>query len=142
MKVKLLRSTSKAPAKAHQFDAGFDLFADIESPIHFEFGQRILVPTGCALAIPEGYYGRIADRSSMSWKHGIHVLGGVIDSQFRGEVKVVLSNLDHGSEGYTINPGDKIAQLIITKLGVMDMEICDDLDNTIRGSGGFGSTGK
>ena len=139
--VKRLSDTATIPTKAHSGDAGWDLYADNEEPIHIEFGSRQLISTGCAFAIPEGYYGKIADRSGNAWKCGTHVLGGVIDSQYRGEVKVILANLGC-DEGFIIKRGDRIAQMIVTKIHEGGMIEVDDLDETQRNEGGFGSSGK
>lgn len=139
--VKRLNQGVKMPTKAHPDDAGWDLYANNNEEIHIEYGQRVLIGTGCSFGIPGGYYGRIADRSGCAWKHGIHVLGGVIDSTYRGEVKVILANLGM-EEGFVVRKGDKIAQIILTKIHEGDMMEVDDLDDTPRGKKGFGSTGK
>lgn len=137
--VKKLTPSSIVPTKAYLGDAGWDLYANITEPIHIEFGRRALIPIGCAFAIPEGYYGRIADRSGHAWKCGMHVLGGVIDSHYRGEVKVVLANLGC-DEGFIVKKGDKIAQMVITKIHTGNMTVVDDLEITQRNTGGFGSS--
>ena len=138
---KRLTSTATVPTKAHPGDAGWDLYSDNEDPIHIEFGKRSLISTGCSFAIPEGYYGRIADRSGNAWKCGVHVLGGVIDCRYRGEVKVILANLGC-DEGYIIKRGDRIGQMIVTKIHEGEMVEVDDLDQTQRSDGGFGSSGR
>lgn len=136
--VKRLNNTAKLPTKAHPGDAGWDLYSNADKTIKPQ--GRSLIPIGCSFAIPEGYYGRIADRSGNAWKAGIHVMGGVIDSKYRGEVKVVLIN--HGFEDFHIETGDKIAQMVITKIHEEEMVEVDNLDDTKRNKGGFGSTGK
>jgi dUTP pyrophosphatase len=136
-KVKRCDISAIIPTRAHSGDAGWDLYANNEEPIHLEFGNRVLIPTGCQVSIPIGYYGRVADRSGNAWKYGIHVLAGVIDSQYRGEVKVVLANL--GYDGFMIKKGDRIAQLIITKIHEGDIIEVDNLDGTERSERGFGS---
>lgn len=141
IKVKRLTKTVTLPTKAHLSDAGWDLYADNDNPFHIEYGQRELISTGCSFAIPEGYYGKIADRSSIAWKCGVHVLGGVIDSDYRGEVKVILANLGC-DEGFIIRRGDRIAQMIIIKIHEGSMVEVDDLDTTERNNGGFGSSGQ
>jgi dUTP pyrophosphatase len=128
------------PTKTHPGDAGWDLYAYNEHPIEIKLGERVLIPTGCQFNIPNGYYGRIADRSGNAWKGGIHTLGGVIDSQYRGEVKVILINLGC-NEGFIVKRGDRVAQLIITKIHEGDMIEVDKLEDTIRNDGGFGSSG-
>lgn len=143
LRVKRLTETAKLPAKAHSGDAGWDLYADNEEDAHIEFGKRALIPVGCSFAIPEGYYGRIADRSGNAWKCGVHVAGGVVDSSYRGEVKVILVNLGC-DDGFIVKRGDKIAQMVITKIHVGDLiEVAsfDNLEATERGEGGFGSSG-
>ena len=142
MKVRRLTETSTLPTKAYSGDAGWDLYVDseIERIIRIEPGKRALISTGCAFAIPEGYYGRIADRSSVAWKSGCHVLAGVVDSAYRGEVKVVLMNLT--DKTVEIEHKQKIAQLVVTKIYTGELEEVEDLDNTDRGQGGFGSSGK
>ena len=133
-------NTSKLPTKAHSGDAGWDLYANIEKEIEIEIGDRQLIPIGCKFAIPEGYYGRIADRSSYAWVNGIHVFAGVVDSKYRGEVKVVLTNLSN-EMNFIVNPGDKIAQMVITKIHTGNMTEVDNLDYTERSERGFGSSG-
>ena len=126
------------PKKSTLGSAGFDLYG-IEHK-HLATGQRCLVRTGLSFSIPKGYYGRIAPRSGLAVKYGIDVLAGVIDSDYRGEVKIVLIN--HGDEDFNIKPGDRVAQLIIEKYAshVLIKEE-DNLESTHRGEGGFGSTG-
>ena len=131
-------SNAKLPTKAHPGDAGWDLYANTSEMI-IEASSRALVATGCSFAIPQGYYGRIADRSGNACKHGIHILAGVIDSQYRGEVKVCLMNLSN--HPLRISYGDKIAQMILTKIHEGDMQEVEELDSTERGADGFGSTG-
>jgi len=142
MKVTRLTETAVLPTKAYSGDAGFDLYVDSENErfITIEPGKRALISTGCAFAIPEGYYGRIADRSSVAWKSGCHVLAGVVDSAYRGEVKVVLVNLS--DENVEIEHKQKIAQLVVTKIYTGELEEVEDLNDTERGEGGFGSSGK
>ena len=140
LKVKRITDTATVPTKAHPGDAGWDLYADNDEPLHINFGSRSLIDTGCKFAIPEGYYGRIADRSGNAWKCGVHVLGGVVDSHYRGEVKVVLANLGC-DEGFIVKRGDRIAQMVITKIHEGEMVEVDELDTTERNEGGFGSSG-
>lgn len=138
LRVKRLTETSIRPTKAYKGDAGWDLYADCKEDITLEVGKRILISTGCAFAIPEGFYGRIADRSSVAWKSGCHVLAGVIDNSYRGEVKIVLLNL--GTESFIIKHGDKIAQLVITKISDEELIEVENLNDTQRGEEGFGSS--
>jgi dUTP diphosphatase len=125
------------PKKAHKYDAGFDLYSFDETTL--KSTNRNIFATGIAVAIPKGWYGRIAPRSGLAAKYGIDVLAGVIDSSFRGEIKVILIN--HGCEDVTIKKGDRIAQLILEKCGEWEIEEVEKLDETERGEGGFGSTG-
>jgi len=121
--------------------AGMDLSAAPEEPLVLQPGQRALVPTGIALALPPGHEGQVRPRSGLAIKHGIGLLNapGTIDEDFRGEVKVILVNL--GSEPFTVEPGLRIAQLVVSSLTQVEVEVAEDLDNTGRGSGGFGHTG-
>jgi dUTP pyrophosphatase len=98
-----------------------------------------MIPTGLSVAIPSGHYGRIAPRSGLAAKHGIQVHAGVVDSDYRGEMRVCLIN--HGSEMVEFKPGDRIAQLIIERCLITPAAWADNLDSTERGQGGFGSTG-
>lgn len=127
----------EAPSYAHSGDAGFDLRASADFLI--PPGGRHLVPTGIRLAIPEGYAGLIWDRSGLAAKHGIHCLAGVVDSGYRGEVKVVLQNL--GSEPFKVERGLRIAQMLIQPVVRASLVRVESLNNSSRGEGGFGSTG-
>ncbi len=124
------------PKYAHPGDAGFDLHA-IENYL-LNPKEKIIVKTGLRMEIPSGYYGSIRDRSGLAAKHGIHVLAGVVDSGYRGEVGVVLINL--GEENFKINKLDRIAQMIIQPHAICDIEEAE-VSETVRGEGGFGSTG-
>lgn len=143
LKVKKLNSNAKLPSKAKKGDAGYDLFATSSGTILP--GERVMIGTGLAFAIPEGYYGRISPRSGLALKHGIDILAGVVDSLFRGEVNVILINTSGRHEPQTkefkYNVGDAIAQIIIQKCENFPVEAVEELDQTERGSGGFGSTG-
>lgn len=134
-----LTDTAHTPTRAKDEDAGWDMYADGRT-VTVGPGERILVSTGCAYAIPSGYYGRIADRSGKAYKEGLHVLGGVIDSGYRGEVKVLLLNTSNTK--VSIFRHDRIAQLIITKISEGDMVEVLHLEETVRGEDGFGSTGR
>ncbi len=121
--------------------SGLDLRASIEEPMTLEPFERKLIPTGLKLAIPQGYEGQVRPRSGLALKHGITTLNspGTIDSDYRGEVKVLLVNL--GSAPVVINSGDRIAQLVIAPVVQAELEEVDELDDTSRGDGGFGHTG-
>ncbi|PWN40699.1 dUTP diphosphatase [Ceraceosorus guamensis] len=128
---------AKLPTRGSAFAAGYDLYASQGSVLKAR--ARGIVPTGIRLAIPEGCYGRVAPRSGLASKHGIDVGAGVIDSDYRGLLGVLLFNLSE--EDFTINEGDRIAQLVIERIATPEVEQVADLDATVRGAGGFGSTG-
>jgi len=139
---KKLNPNAKAPFRATENSAGADLFAHLESDAVIEAGARQLIATGIAIEIPSGYGGFIFPRSSVSTKHGITLANcvGVIDADYRGEVKVSLIN--HSDTAYTVNNGDRIAQLVIMPVQMTEYIEKDQLTDTERGVGGFGSTGK
>jgi dUTP pyrophosphatase len=127
------------PAYAHPGDAGLDLFSADTTVL--QPGERALIPCGIAIAIPEGFVGLVHPRSGLAVDHGLTVLNapGTIDSGYRGEVKVLLINL--GQEPVEVQHGERIAQLLLMRAGMADVREVDRLDVTVRGSGGFGSTG-
>ena len=142
--VKLKRVGSSAaplPKKMTEHSAGFDVSAGISEPITIEPGQIRLIPCGFAMAIPEGYEAQIRPRSGLASKHGITLINtpGTIDSDYRGEVKVPVVNL--GQQPFTIEPGMRIAQMLIAPVPQVRMIEVDELDDTHRGAGGFGHTG-
>lgn len=122
--------------------AGMDVRANIEEPIVIESLERVLVPTGLKIAIPEGYEVQVRPRSGLAIKHGITLLNtpGTIDSDYRGELKVIMVNLS--KDEYVINPQERIGQLVLNKVAQMEFVEVDSLDETERGAGGFGHTGK
>jgi len=128
-----------APRQAHAGDAGFDLVACEE--VALEPGERAVVPTGLAVAIPDGFAGLVLPRSGHAARHGVGVVNspGLIDSGYRGEIKVILVN--HGDESVRFERGVRIAQLMITPVPQIDLVEVEMLDATVRGEGGFGSTG-
>ena len=142
MKVKIV-NTSKwpLPASATPASAGMDLRANIDEPITLASLDRVLVPTGIRIALPVGYEAQIRPRSGMATKHGISVLNtpGTVDADFRGELKVTLVNLSR--DPFTVNPGDRIAQMIVSRHERVEWEPSEVLDETERGEGGWGSTG-
>jgi dUTP pyrophosphatase len=138
IQVKLLSEGAKVPTKANESDAGFDLYCTVDAEILP--GQRKLLPTGISMAIPVGYYGRIADRSGNSFSLGLHVLAGVVDSGYRAEVKVLLVNLSEVP--VEIKRGHRVAQLIITAISTLPLMQVQELDSTDRGASGFGSSGR
>lgn len=139
---KRLRPQAVLPVRATSGSAGMDLSACIEEPITLAPGSRILIPTGIAAAIPQGAAGMIYARSSLGVKHGIALSNGVgvIDSDYRGEIHVGLCNFS--SEPYTIHPGERIAQLVLHPVLLPEVLETQELDDTQRGTGGFGSTGR
>lgn len=138
-----LHPNAVIPQRATPGSAGMDLVACIEEPVLLPAGGRAMIPTGLAMAIPTAeWVGLVYARSGLAVRHGITLSNsvGVIDSDYRGEIRVGLCNL--GQEPYTIQPGERIAQLVITPVLLPPVEEADELDNTERGTGGFGSTGK
>jgi len=121
--------------------SGVDLSADIQEDILLQPGQRVLVPTGISIAIPEGVEAQVRPRSGLAWKNGITVLNtpGTIDADYRGEIKVILVNL--GQEPFTITRGMRIAQLVFAPVIQVAFKAVESLDETERNAGGFGSTG-
>lgn len=122
--------------------AGMDVRANIEEPIVMGSLERVLVPTGLKIAIPEGYEVQVRPRSGLAIKHGITLLNtpGTIDSDYRGELKVIMVNLS--KDEYVINPQERIGQLVLNKAAQIEFVEVDSLDETERGAGGFGHTGK
>jgi len=137
--IQLLDDDLDAPQPAHRGDAGVDLAA--RTPGKLEPGGRATVPTGIAVAIPEGYAGLVVPRSGLAARSGISVVNGpgLIDSGYRGEIQVVLINL--GLEPFTIERGDRIAQLVVIPVGDPEFTVVSELPESTRGSDGFGSTG-
>ena len=121
--------------------AGADLYALVDSPITLAPGKTAMVPTGLFFEIPEGYEIQVRPRSGLAAKNGVTVLNtpGTIDSDYRGEIKIILINL--GDKDFAINSGDRVAQMVIAPLIQASFSIVDELSDTTRGSGGFGSTG-
>jgi len=138
LKIKKLHPDAQIPKYAHHDDAGFDLFT-IENTI-LKKGERVMILTGIAMEIPEGYVGLVWDKSGLAMKHGIKTIGGVVDSMYRGEIMVGLMNLS--KEDYIFEKGHKVAQMIIQKKEFVDFKEVKELSDTTRGEGGFGSTGK
>lgn len=142
IRVKRLHPDAVIPTYGSEFAAGADLYACLDEPVTVHPGETFWVSTGISLEIPQGYAGLIYARSSMGTKRGLAPANkvGVIDSDYRGEVRVVL--LNHSKEPQTIAPGERIAQLVITLVFTPGFEEVEELNDTQRGSGGFGSTGK
>ncbi|MBN1685285.1 MAG: dUTP diphosphatase [Spirochaetales bacterium] len=135
------RTGVKLPVYVSAGSVGADLCAFLEKPVTLQPGDRFLFPTGLRLQIPDGYEGQVRPRSGLAVKHGVTVLNapGTIDSDYRGEIKIVLINL--GREAYTVEPDERIAQLLIAPVIRADFELSDSLDTSGRGENGFGSTG-
>ena len=143
MKIRIVnRSPYPCPAYATAQSAGMDLRACTDAPLVLEPLQRVLVPTGLSIALPAGYEAQVRPRSGLAAKHGITVLNapGTIDADYRGEIKVILVNLSR--EPFEVCPGERIAQLVIAAHVQAEWEEVSVLDETERGAGGFGSTGK
>ena len=140
--VKLLREGAKLPAYGSEEAAGADLYACLDAEVAIAPGETKAIPTGIALEVPRGTAGLVYARSGLACKQGLAPANkvGVIDSDYRGEVLVMLHN--HGSEVRTVSCGDRIAQLVITPVYTPGFMLADELSDTSRGCGGFGSTGK
>jgi len=137
LRVKRIEPSARLPQYSHEGDAGLDLFSSINCVL--EAGEVKSLPTGIQVAIPPGFVGLIWDKSGLSL-HGVHRLAGVIDSGYRGEVKVVMVNL--AREPFHIKEGMKIAQMLIQPISEVEIEEVERLEDTDRGENGFGSTGK
>lgn len=131
----------KLPSYATAQSAGMDLSAALEEALELAPGDRALVPTGISIALPAGYEAQIRPRSGLALKYGVTVLNspGTIDADYRGEIKVLLIN--HGAEAFTIERGMRIAQMVVERFETVAWNAVDDLDDSVRGEGGFGSTG-
>ena len=143
--VKKLNGKAKLPERATATSAGADLCACIDDIVLgnvYGTRDRKLIPTGLAIAVPTGYGGFVFARSGLSSKFGVSLANcvGVIDSDYRGEVKISVIN--HSDEPYTVKNGERIAQLVIMPVDLCEYGLCDELDDTERGTGGFGSTGR
>lgn len=143
MKVRI-KNESKHPLPEYKtaLSAGMDLRANLEAPILLKPLQRVLVPTGLYMELPAGYEAQVRPRSGLALKHGLSVLNtpGTIDADYRGEIRVILVNLS--DEDFEITDGERIAQMVISKHETAQWEETDSLEETERGSGGFGSTGR
>ncbi|KAI4388430.1 hypothetical protein MLD38_000756 [Melastoma candidum] len=137
LKVKKLSENAVLPSRGSPLAAGYDLSSAVETKVTAR--GKALIPTDLSIAIPEGTYARIAPRSGLALKHSIDVGAGVIDGDYRGPVGIILFN--HSDIDFEVKPGDRIAQLILEKIMTPDVLEVEDLDETLRGEGGFGSTG-
>jgi len=130
------------PAYSTLLSAGMDLRAHLDHPVTLAPGARILAPTGLYISLPQGYEAQIRPRSGLALKKGITILNapGTIDADYRGEIGVIIANLSQ--EDFVMNDGERIAQMVVAKHETVDWELCDSLDETERGAGGFGHTGQ
>ncbi|CAB9498032.1 5'-triphosphate nucleotidohydrolase [Seminavis robusta] len=135
--VKRLTDNAILPVRKSPLAAGYDLSSSENKTI--PSGGTVLVKTGLSIACPAGTYGRVAPRSGLAYKYSIDVGAGVVDADYRGEVGVILFNF--GKKDFEVKEGDRIAQLVLEKIALADVEEVQDLDETVRGAGGFGSTG-
>ena len=140
--IKKLTDTAIIPTKQHEGDAGYDLYADIQEPVIIEPHTTEFIHTGIAIEIPDGYFGAVFARSGLASKQGLRPANcvGVCDSRYRGEYMVALHNDCISTK--TVQPGDKIAQLVVMPYLNMEFNEVDELSDTDRGDGGFGSTGR
>jgi len=137
IKVKRLSVDSFLPTRGSEYAAGLDLYSPIDAFINP--GERLLIKLDISIEIPQCTYAHICPRSGLSLKHGIHVGAGIIDSDYRGNVGVLLFNLSN--EQFNIKKGDRIAQMIVKKYEHVSVQESDELNDSVRGTGGFGSTG-
>ena len=140
--IKRLNQSAELPSYKTKGASGMDLKAFIKKPINLKPKTSLLIPTGFSVAFPEGYEIQIRPRSGLAAKNNISVLNtpGTIDSDYRGEIKVIIFN--HGKDDFKINNKDRIAQMVLTPIIKMELEKTESLPETVRGEGGFGSTGK
>lgn len=139
--IRIISKSGRVPAYETEGSAGFDLPAYLEEPVTLAPGQRMLVPTGIYMELPEGYEAQVRARSGLAIRHGIGLVNGIgtVDSDYRGELRVPLINW--GEEPFTIENGDRIAQVVIARYARADLVLADSLTDTQRGQGGFGHTG-
>lgn len=142
LRIKKLRVNAQMPTYGSEFAAGADMYAAIDEAVTIQPNETKFIPTGLAFEIPEGYAGFIYARSGLACKKGLAPANkvGVVDADYRGEVMVALHN--HGTETQTVEAGERIAQMIIAPFITADFIFSDELDDTVRGAGGFGSTGR
>ncbi|HOE90814.1 MAG TPA: dUTP diphosphatase [Candidatus Cloacimonadota bacterium] len=140
--IKKLDQNAILPQRMTEYSAGYDLFANNSEPLCLKKGERVRISTGVAVALPEGFEAQIRPRSGLAFKYGVTVLNspGTIDSDYRGEIMVILIN--HGDKDFIIEPFSRIAQMIISRFEVVNFELCENLSETMRAEGGFGSTDK
>lgn len=141
IQIRRLRAQAQAPRYMTEQAAGMDLFACLDAPVALAPGDRTLIPTGIAMAIPAGFEGQVRPRSGLALRQGLALVNapGTIDADYRGEIGVIVIN--HGREQVLIGDGDRIAQLVIAPIARGNLEFVDELVTTGRGQGGFGHTG-
>ena len=142
LRIKKLRDNAQMPTYGSEYAAGADMYAAIDEAVTIQPGETKFIPTGLAFEIPEGYAGFIYARSGLACKKGLApaIKVGVVDADYRGEVMVALHN--HGLVSQTVEAGERIAQMIIAPFVAVNYVFADELDDTVRGEGGFGSTGR
>jgi dUTP pyrophosphatase len=141
LRVKRLRAGAALPLRMSEHAAGFDVSAAVDTPVILAPGEIRLIPCGFAMALPPGYEAQMRPRSGLAVRHGLSMINtpGTIDADYRGEVQVAAVN--HGHEPFTVQPGMRIAQMVIQRVPPVELEEVADLDDTQRGAGGFGHTG-
>lgn len=143
LKIKKVRGFEDLPTPRFMTEgsAGIDIFAAVDESIVLKPGERKLVPSGICMELPKGYEAQARPRSGLALKYGITLLNspGTIDWDYRGEVKIIMIN--HGNEDFKIDRGDRIAQLVINKVEIAEIQLVEEIEHTDRGNGGFGSTG-
>lgn len=143
IQVKVLPGNEDLPLPRYMTEraAGMDLCAAVEEPLVLSPGERIMVPTGFRMALPEGYEAEIRPRSGLAIQHGITLINapGTIDADYRGEVRILMINL--GQEPYVLRRGDRVAQMVVHQVCRAELELAEDLEDTKRAAGGFGHTG-
>ena len=142
LRIKKLRDNAQMPTYGSEYAAGADMYAALDEAVTIEPGETKFIPTGLAFEIPEGYAGFVHARSGLASKRGLAPANkvGVIDADYRGEVMVALHN--HGKDSQTVEAGERVAQMIIAPFVAVNYVFSDELDETVRGEGGFGSTGR
>jgi dUTP pyrophosphatase len=142
IQIKKLHPDAAVPCYMTELAAGMDIQARVEEPVILKPGERCLVPTGLAMAIPVGFEIQVRPRSGLALKHGIALVNspGTIDADYRGEIRIIMIN--HGRENFTIHSGDRIAQLILAPVCQAELRVVGELPDTQRGAGGFGHTGQ
>ncbi|HHX13966.1 MAG TPA: dUTP diphosphatase [Clostridiales bacterium] len=142
MKIRISGPAGRLPEYATAGAAGLDLRANLAAPVSIEPGRRMLVPTGLCIELPAGFEAQVRARSGLAIRHGIGIVNGIgtIDSDYRGEIGVLLINW--GEQPFVINDGDRIAQLVICRYEKIEWEAVEELTETDRGAGGFGHTGR